>query len=117
MLLIYFVVVHQYFKSYYKDLPFSTPLPTKSNQNSRQDTYLLKDKYTGGKFQLPSSKSARKMFDSRQVQHLSSKRLAVKPVTHQGRDMLASKKSAYTSMLPSLYYYNNSSSNSNNSNS
>lgn len=50
MFLIYFFVVHQYFRSYYKDLPLSTPLPKKSNQNSKQDTYFLKDKYIGGNF-------------------------------------------------------------------
>lgn len=62
------------------------------------------------------------MFDSRQVQHLCGKRFAVKPVRNQGRDIFASKNSAFASMLPSLYYYynnnnKNSSNNNNNNNS
>lgn len=57
------------------------------------------------------------MFDSRQVQHLCSKRFAVKSVTNQGRDMFASKNSAFTSILPLLYYYyNNNDKNSRNNN-
>lgn len=121
MFLVYLCVVHQYVKSYYSDLPFSTPLPTKSNQNTKQDTHLLKDKMHWGKFQLPSTRSARRMFDSRQVQHLCSKWFTVKPTTNQGRNMFASKNSAFTSMLPSPYYYydnnHNSSNNNNNNNS